>query len=163
MNGYSFPDFAITSKFCFGITASSSTLMIATLINDTTHASVCESFNIAASINLIVGSTYVYAIQWTVNTQPANATEGQRLEVFMNSVSETTSINFQSNTLLQDYNYTFAGTIKNNHATSGQTRSIDIQITECLHPPDFNLTGMFYLQILLLTIFSIRIDRIGYI
>ena len=136
--------------------------MIANLTSST-HASVCESFGISVSINPLVGSTSIYSIQWTVNTQPANSTEESRLTAIMNSASDTTSINFQSNTLLQDYNYTFAGTIKNNHATSGQTRSIDIQITECLHPPDFNLTGMFYLQILVLTIFSIRIDRIGYI
>ena len=136
--------------------------MIANLTTGT-NASVCDSFSISVSINSIVGSTDKYSIQWRVNTQAADATEESRLEVLMNSVIDPTSIDFPSNTLLPGLNYSFTAEIKSDYAISDMNRSIDIQITECLRPPDFNLTGMFYLQILVLTILSIRIDRIGYI
>ena len=79
-----------------------------------------------------------------MTTQPTNETEEGRLSDLMNAAIDTASVYFPSNTLLPGYTYNFAATIKSDYAISEVTHSINIQVTECPSPPDFNLTGILY-------------------
>ena len=108
--------------------------------------SACENLGISVTIAPIVGPSRSQYYSWTVSTMPANDTEKQIQESFMNETPDKTNFTFLSNQLIAGYTYTFQADTYNDHRIFGKTYSINITVTDCL-PPDFDIIGKINLLI----------------